>query len=822
MTLKTDGRRISLEGVLTGAALGILLLYMVEDIAAAAGRPRGGGPIEGPDVVDLGPFLARLGRKPIPALEEIDLGPVGPRRRLPGTPDPAPEGPAKPLNLGLRNPGLQPGEALKDITPWAPRRFGVDAPSLSRRRSTPFPPDPPEPPPPPPPPVSKQLPMMVLVLVRTQNTTTGRALEDQASSSQDLNQQGVESSNIRMQRPGGTSFQVLSDRLLQSTGVAELDDATLSLIASNAAVVSSQVFGGPSSDVYLLSARDLIRLGLISNGDADATLKSRTASLVNSNLIDGGGNNLIVLQANSKLNFIGLGDSQRASLAFDLLTEGLRESVIALGQGNDSLSIISGFQGGMGTLGLAAAQHPEDKTSALKFDLNDSSLDLADSHAWSFALNATAIGLQDSAIYTGAGNDDVMITTGIDDTLAADLGRLYSDPNTQLNLNRIGLLRSTVDLGSGDDRLRITGSVIDSTINLGTGNNTLILEGDVIGSSRILSGPGQNQIVIDGNLGGVVAGGDGDDRFELNSLPLAGRLEGGAGNDTLVSGGQQRDLVLIQGQDQGFLGGLRFQDLEGLDLGGGDDVVLVSLEGTLTGRLLGGSGLDRLEFSNWELPVTVDLDLGSATPIYGGASGGIGGFEQVMGGTGPDVLAASGAFAAIDGNEGNDVLFLRWSPWLSAYPEGLDVHGGGGRDLVVIAGLEAAIPSSWDGVSSTPVLSDLRIDLDPRSSQGDQLGWLRQTSAADGSISQQFLRLTPSGSEGIGDVKLLPIAPLEQLISGMSDSTPQLAIAWDPSHNQMGELRLLGSQGLGTSRLIAYIPGGLPSRDQFSISNPSS
>jgi len=818
VSLKQDGRRISLEGVLTGAALGILFLYMVEEIAAAAGRPQGGGPIQGPDVADIGPILARLRGRPVPAQEQIDLGLVGPNRRLGGGQDPGPQGPARGLSLGLRDQGLRPGEASVALSPWNPRRFGDDASGRSRA-SEPEPP--PDPPPPPPPAISRDLPLVLLVLVRTEDVSTGRALEAEASASQNPRQYGVEASTIRLQRPGGTSFQVLSDRLLQGSGISELDDATLATIATNAAMVNSQLFGGPSSDVYLLSARDLIRLGLISDGTATATLQASTASLVDSRLLDGGGHNLLTLQANSELNFIGLGDSQRAALAFDLLTQGLRDSVIALGQGNDTLSILSGFQGGLGTIGLAAArQGPMDRSdSALQFDLNHRAQDLAGPAAWSFSLNATAIGLQDSSISMGAGDDDLTISTKIDDDLAADLGRLYSDPGTAIQLQRIGLLRSSVDMGSGNDRLRIQGAVIDSTINLGSGYNTLILEGDVLGSSRILSGSGRNQIVIDGNLGGIVVGGSGDDRFDLSSLPLAGEIQGGDGNDTLVSTAtNQRDLVLIQGHDQGFLGGLRFRDVEGLELGSGDDVAVMSLEGTLTGRLLGGSGLDRLEFSNWELPVRVDLDLGQASPVYGGASGGISGFEQVIGGTGPDVIAASGAFAAIDGNEGDDVLFLRWTPWLSAYPEGLELHGGGGRDLVVIAGLEAAIPAAWNGVSGIPVLSDLQIDLDPDSRHGDQLGWLRTSIGLDGSSSQEFLRLSPSGPEGIGDVRLLPIAPLDELISGIGDSTRQLAIAWDPGLNTAAELRLLGSNGSGSSRLLAYLPAGMPSRDQLSIS----
>lgn len=373
------------------------------------------------------------------------------------------------------------------------------------------------------------------------------------------------------------------------------------------------------------------------------------------------------------------------------------------------------------------------------------------------------------------------------------------------------MLRSSVDVGAGDDRVLINGLVIDSTIDLGEGNNTLILEGPLRGNSRILSGSGRNTIQINADLGGRVGGGNGNDRFDLATVPLAGVIDGAAGNDALVSSGRgQRDLALIQGQNQGFLGAVQFESVEGLDLGSGDDVALMSLEGSLTGFLFGGSGLDRLEFSNWELPVTVDLDLGRATGIGAGAAGRLQGFEQVIGGLGSDVLAASGRFAGLDGYEGDDVLFLRWTPWLSPASDGLELRGGSGRDSFVIAGLENAIPKDWDGVSGIPNLTDLRLDLNSSANDADQLGWWRQTVDNEGKpAGSEYLSLIPSGLEGLGNVKLLPIAPLEQLLHGMSDSTSQLAIAWDPSSsNAMAELRLLGgSDGPGTSRLIAHIPG---------------
>jgi hypothetical protein len=39
------------------------------------------------------------------------------------------------------------------------------------------------------------------------------------------------------------------------------------------------------------------------------------------------------------------------------------------------------------------------------------------------------------------------------------------------------------------------------------------------------------------------------------------------------------------------------------------------------------------------------------------------------------------------------------------------------------------------------------------------------------------VEITPCGIEGVGNIRLLPIAPLEQLLAGIGVSTAQLAIA---------------------------------------------
>jgi hypothetical protein len=203
----------------------------------------------------------------------------------------------------------------------------------------------------------------------------------------------------------------------------------------------------------------------------------------------------------------------------------------------------------------------------------------------------------------------------------------------------------------------------------------------------------------------------------------------------------------------------------------------------------------------------VDLDLGTSTAIGGGAPGSLRGFEQVIGGNGNDLLISSGAFLGIDGGLGDDVMYLRWSPWLSTNFEGIQVNGGAGKDLFVFSGLDGQAPASWDGVSGLPTLSDLDLSYDNSKGIGltDRIGVVQTTIAADGSQSQLFTALTPSGVSGVGNVKLLPIAPIQQLLTGMADNTRQLAISFDPLSSRLPDLVMLGSQGKGSFETVAHL-----------------
>jgi hypothetical protein len=149
------------------------------------------------------------------------------------------------------------------------------------------------------------------------------------------------------------------------------------------------------------------------------------------------------------------------------------------------------------------------------------------------------------------------------------------------------------------------------------------------------------------------------------------------------------------------------------------------------------------------------------------------------------------------------------------------VRGGAGRDLFVISGLEQGAPLGWDGLSGLPQLLDLDLGFNGTSGIAltDEIGWVQTQTLPGGESQQSFERLTPSGLEGIGDARLLPIAPLEQLLAGMASDTQQLAIASDGSGG--GQLYLLGSQGQGTGQLVAGLPSDLLGQGNASVSGSS-
>jgi hypothetical protein len=261
--------------------------------------------------------------------------------------------------------------------------------------------------------------------------------------------------------------------------------------------------------------------------------------------------------------------------------------------------------------------------------------------------------------------------------------------------------------------------------------------------------------------------------------------------------------VQLEAPGSGTVGSLLFGGWENLSLGDGDALVTVGATGRLDGRLEAGGGLDGLDYGAWQEPVVVDLGRGEASGILGGISG----FETVRAGAGDDWILTAAGTRHLETGAGDDRLELD----LGALEDGADagapplvVSGGEGRDRFVLAGMEAIRMRAQANDRALPVLADL--DWTPGGGIGltDAIAWRLGGLLADRAGDQAPVDLTPAGLEGIGQPRLLPIAPLDQLVSGMGArpaGMDQLAIA---TGDLGSRLVLLGSDRSVTA--IAELP----------------
>ena len=822
--------------MLTGAAFGIVFLYLLDagQEALAGQRRRPTGPVILGDDGELGPFRTSVGRIPIAPLGDVEVGQPGRSATNPETgglnqprqTDGSGEGlappPRRPIGLAqYPSPGYggsggfeglsiqQPsgsgrGLAAKQIGPTESGTFsgrGIAGRQVEPTGLGPVPPS-----------VNELepvgLPQLLLVLVRVNSQSNAISVEGKAISQSLIDQHAVADSVVDMRYQAVPGFEMRSELNLPGLANSRLSDADLQVISQNVGIVNSKVLGGTASELLVIGVQDLLSLVVMTPKSGSASINSRTTGSEQSTFDMGDGANVLDVEALQRLSFTAIGLPEQAKLSFNLLTEGLKSSFVKMGIGSDSLLINSGWYGG---------NLPEDTPLFLKRQDLGISLDLTqlsgmanNSDLRNVSLNATAIGMDASAVDLGGGNNYMAINTRIDQDLSNQLGLLGPGGTSQLGLDRIGMRDSSIRMGSGDDTLIVNGRILNSTIDLGAGRNRLLLEMAPDDRSTIVNGSGSNEITVANIVGSALQAGSGNDTLYISDSQAYGSFDGGEGDNSLISAsgsGSKRDVVTVTGPDQGYMNAFHFSNVGTLDTGGSNDVVIMELGSSLTGKLLGGAGLDRLEFHNWSLPVTVDLDLGSSTAISGGVPGSLQGFEKMIGGSGNDVLISSGAFMGIDGGLGDDVMYLRWTPWLSSNEQGIQVNGGPGKDLFVFSGLDGEKPSRWDGKSGLPNLTDFDLSYDNSRGIGltDRLGVLETTLAADGSQKQLFTELTPSGLTGVGNVKLLPIAPIEQLVSGMTDNTKQLAISFDPLSNRLPDLVMLGSNGKGSFGTVAHL-----------------
>jgi hypothetical protein len=400
--------------------------------------------------------------------------------------------------------------------------------------------------------------------------TDNRTLSGDAHTTNSAKQVGMQGTVLDLRDTGAPSLELRSERQIPGYAESALCCADLALITDHISLLNSLVLQGEGSDAIVYGANDFFHLTLLAAEYANAQIQARVLGMDHSQIDTGGGNDLLGLEAKIQLDFLGVGDSSSAKLSFDLLTQAMKDSAIAMGDGNDTLTINSGYYDTYDKGALTFVLMPPD----LKGGASDTRGTI------DFQLNARSIAMENSLVDMGSGNDRAQIFTRIDNQLAQDLSAHPMLGDVAVDLHRIGLLNSTILMGDGNDILQVNGSIINSTIDMGSGINSLVLESSVLGDSHILLGDAGSCLQINGSLGGIVSGGAGNDVFVLRNLKLSGELDSGDGNDLLITGSNtlaKRELLVLNGLDRGNLDGLHFREVDNIALGGGHDVTVMDL-----------------------------------------------------------------------------------------------------------------------------------------------------------------------------------------------------------------------------------------------------
>lgn len=269
-----------------------------------------------------------------------------------------------------------------------------------------------------------------------------------------------------------------------------------------------------------------------------------------------------------------------------------------------------------------------------------------------------------SSIFGGDGNDVININGLLTSTLVQSL----TGNNNIIGGVNGGLTGSTVETGSGTDRIRFQAGVATSLVRAGSANDQLTFTGTVSNSS-IFAGQGNDTISLTGNLartGSTFTTVTGDNRFVLDSAAATNAATannsfvGGSGDDRLVITGTAITNIssLLQNNTFQSINTVETQ-ISGASLILGNFGQFRGITNAVVGFGPGGSPINGdINASGYSTSITMTGGLGNDS-LTGGASndlinGGGSGTNSLVGGQGNDTIIGGLANDIIDGGAGAD------------------------------------------------------------------------------------------------------------------------------------------------------------------------
>ena len=384
--------------------------------------------------------------------------------------------------------------------------------------------------------------------------------------------------------------------------------------------------------------------------------------------------------------------------AADTLTGDAVANLLDGGAGADTLNGMAGNDALLGGLGNDTIDGGADNDTVLYTDK-------------ALPVVLTLNGATKATAYVGAiAEDNVRNVENITGGSGAD--QLTGDANANIldggagdDVLSGGLGLDTLEGGAGIDTASYAEKTVAVAVTLNRGTAVQVLvdgkfEDTLRNVENVIGGSADDTLVGD-FLSNTLSGGAGDDT--LQGMFGTDTLDGGAGIDTVVYidkfasvelalngsfdatafvGGGAEDIVrnveniIGGGQDDIFTGDAAANRIEGRS--GNDRIAGGGGKDTLDG----GLGIDTVVFSDKTLPVLLTLNaaLTSYASVGGALEDSIINFENIVGGSGNDVLGGDALANMLDGGAGNDTLDGGDGDDLLQGHEGNDTLDGGVGD----------------------------------------------------------------------------------------------------------------------------------------------
>ncbi len=433
--------------------------------------------------------------------------------------------------------------------------------------------------------------------------------------------------------------------------------ATVEAITANG-FANVIISGSSGNDTLNFASVTLTGIGSISGGAGDDIITGTAAAAT---IIGGVGNDTLTGGAGNDI-FVVTGTND----GFDAVTGGAGTDTIQAGEANTIIGLRS-----LATIEAITAN------GFANVSIGGS----ANADTLNFA-SVTLTGI--ARIDGGAGNDSITGSTGADiiaggadnDTLlgGAAADSLYGDIGDDILQGDAG--DDVLFGGDGNDIFRYTGSAGGfDAIDGGAGSDTLtaLANNTVIGLAAF---SGIEAITAGAFTGVTVAGGITNDVFDFSAITLTGivRVNGGDGNDNIIGNAAANTIWGGNGMD-------RLEGGDGADVLVGDAGNDTLVGGNGNDTLTGGADIDTVDYSYSSTNWTINLAATSAQAVSGSETDTIATVENVIGGSGNDIITGTTAANVLTGGAGNDRI---------TGGTGNDgINGGLGTDIAVFAGTQA-------------------------------------------------------------------------------------------------------------------------------------